>query len=125
MGSDDRLRRRRQVCANTVQERLNRCVLDSRAEEDGGELERNGRATNGLRELRRGGILFHDEHVTDLFVHFGELFDQFLSFLLREVENFGRNIVGLDDCLTGDNLLSVLVENVTTRVLTPSRLHCR
>ena len=75
------LRRTREVRTNTVEEWLHRSVLDSRAEEYGRELKRDGRTPDRRCELYVGRQRIVKEKIRDFVVDFCKLFDQLCAFL--------------------------------------------
>ena len=100
MRHDFRLGRIRQVMAYTVKERLDTSVLDRRAHEDRGELERAGGAADGLGDVVVGGRFVHEDDFADLFVDFCQLLDKLGPFFFCEgLDRFGY-FVGYDDLVS-------------------------
>lgn len=97
MSSDDRLGGIGEVSANAVQHRLYSSVFDSRTEENRGEFETDGCATDGFGHLGTRGRLIGKNHVGNFIVDFGELLDEFGTFLLCEIDDRGRDLVGFHD----------------------------
>lgn len=90
------LGRGREVVADAIQEGLYASVLDSRTEENRGELQTDCSTTDCLSDLGYGWFLVHNQHFTNLVIDLGKLFQEFLSFLFCQSKNRFWNFVRLD-----------------------------
>jgi hypothetical protein len=92
------------IGANAIQKRLNGGILDSGTKEDWGELKADSAATNRSSDLVVGGNFVVQKYLTHLFVNLCQLFDQFLSLLLRQVHDGRRDFLRNNNLISGRHL---------------------
>ena len=96
----------RQVCTYSIQEGLDGCVLDRRAEEYRGESASDGCSSNCVGYMFIRGCFLIDDHIAHLVVYFCQLLNKFRAFLLGELQYRCRYLVGLDDLDTIETLIT-------------------